>query len=252
MTTGKFYNPIYGNGTWVISCTSSSNDNGLYYSTNGQTWTQSNMTTGYSRIVAYLNGLWLTADGGYSGKNPGLWYSEDGKTWVQSNWTNYSFNDFAYTGNYYLACSGSYEWDGGILYSTDGKNWIKSDASGRFSTLTCGENIVLASPNGDQGIWYSTSPFALNDHIHVPQTTCSGTYTATLSSGTSNTTVDVSSYITDTTNFVYQVAIISAGGNPISAAVDPTAKKAMFARGAGVSATTEITITFKILKIKIT
>ena len=59
----KFYN---ANGIWVAA-----SSNGLYYSTNGMTWTQSNgNVTGSFDTVYNANGIWVTG-----GSTAGLYYS---------------------------------------------------------------------------------------------------------------------------------------------------------------------------------
>ena len=67
---------VYANGIWVGSGI------GIYYSTDGKTWTQSNITSGYYNFVN-ANGIWV----GYR-YNYGFIYSTDGKTWTQSNITS--------------------------------------------------------------------------------------------------------------------------------------------------------------------
>lgn len=71
-----------GNGLWVAS----SYSNGLFYSYDGKTWTQSNIdAAAESRrdSVYYANGVWVSGSG-----TKGLYYSLDGKTWTQSNITD--------------------------------------------------------------------------------------------------------------------------------------------------------------------
>ena len=77
------YNTVYNaNGIWVAG----SNSTGLYYSTDGKTWTQSNITSGRFTTVYNANGIWVAG-----GSNTGLYYSTDGKTWTQSNITSGRF-----------------------------------------------------------------------------------------------------------------------------------------------------------------
>ena len=95
------------NGIWVAG----SSGNGLYYSTDGKTWTQSNITSisigsaGYNEDLYYSNGIWV------AGSNTGLYYSTDGKTWTQSNIT--STNMFCVYNANGIWVAGS---DGGGLY----------------------------------------------------------------------------------------------------------------------------------------
>lgn len=61
----------YRENLWVVS-----GDNGLYYSNDGMTWSQSNITDGNVNSVTYGNGMWLAC--GY-----GIYCSADGITWTQ-------------------------------------------------------------------------------------------------------------------------------------------------------------------------
>lgn len=84
----------------------------------------------------------------------------------------------------------------------------------------------------------------------------SETYVSTLAQATSNISEDVSDFLVDTTNYVYIPIVISSNngtdnGTPISMQIDHTAKVAMLARCSGVSSALTITVTYKILKIKV-
>ena len=68
----------YANGIWV-ACGSSGN--GLWYSTDGRYWTQSNKTGGsFSGGARYANGIWVACSNGN-----GLWYS-DVQTLIDNGW----------------------------------------------------------------------------------------------------------------------------------------------------------------------
>ncbi len=105
----------YANGIFVGSCNNTNISSGLSYSTDGITWTQSNITTGYNYYGYYpifANGLWVIS------LNNGLYYSTDGKTWTQnSNITNSKIH---YSNGIWIA-NGSK----GVWYSTDGKTWTQ-------------------------------------------------------------------------------------------------------------------------------
>ena len=92
------------NGIWVVT---SKNNQGLYYSTDGKTWEQSNRTDIAFKSVYNANGIWVAG----TGNGFGLYYSTDGKTWVQSNITSGSFNS-VYNANGIWVAAG---W--GLLYS---------------------------------------------------------------------------------------------------------------------------------------
>ena len=80
--------------------------------------------------------------------------------------------------------------------------------------------------------------------------------TTSIPSGTSNKTVDISNYITDTSNYLYQVFIMSTNdgtnyGIPITATVDIMSRKVIFARASGEEDTQTITINYVIAKFLI-
>ena len=139
----EFNSVYYGNNTWVAASI-----NGLYYSTDGKSWTQSNITSVRFNSVYYGNNIWVA--GGYY---YGLYYSTDGKTWTQSNVTSGYFSSVysVYYGNG-LWVSGS---NNGLYYSIDGKNWTLSNVtSGNFSSVYYGNGIWGA------GLYYSESTFS--------------------------------------------------------------------------------------------
>ena len=111
----------HGNGLWVAGT-----ENGLYYSEDGKTWTQSNITAGSFGAVAHGNGLWVAGFGN------GLYYSEDGKTWTQSNITASGWGrGIAYADGLWVAAVNTT----GLYYSTNGKVWIQSNVTS--ATVYC-------------------------------------------------------------------------------------------------------------------
>ena len=56
VTSGRFSVIVYANGLWVAG---SNSGEGLYYSTDGKTWTQSNVTSGDFKTIVYANYLWV-------------------------------------------------------------------------------------------------------------------------------------------------------------------------------------------------
>ena len=81
MTDGFFHGGAsYASGRWVAS---DSNNMGLWYSTDGKNWTQSNKTAGFFHGGArYANGIWVACN---SNNNIGLWYS-DVNTLIDNGW----------------------------------------------------------------------------------------------------------------------------------------------------------------------
>ena len=74
MTNDALVTVYYANGIWVAG---SNSYKGLYYSTDGMTWTQSNYTSGHFNSVYYANEIWITGS-----NDDGLYYSVDGMTWT--------------------------------------------------------------------------------------------------------------------------------------------------------------------------
>ncbi len=146
-----FCNIVYysNKSIWVAG---SEQSNGLQYSTNGMSWTQSNISTGIIRTVCYGNNIVIA--GGY---NTGIYYSTDGKTWTQSNTTTGSFNLLYYYEDIYIAVSGNNK---GLYYSTDGKTWTQSNiTSGSFMT-SIGESYHPVTTNNNNNYIYCNSRLA--------------------------------------------------------------------------------------------
>lgn len=137
----------YGNGMWIAG---SYTNKGLYYSIDGKTWVQSNITTYNCHDAYYANGLWVAALRSPS-SSLGLWYSSDGKNWGQSNITNVSLAA-VYNANGLWVAGGS----AGFYYSADGKAWTKSSSSGYCNILRYGNGIWVSGGPYDEFSNYST------------------------------------------------------------------------------------------------
>ena len=137
-----------------------SNNNGLYYSTDGKTWTQSNITSGRFDAIVYANDLWVVgSNSGY-----GLYYSTDGKTWTQSNVTSGHLKNIVYANGLWVAGCGI---DKGLYYSTDGKTWTHSNiTSGNFKNIVYANGLWVVGSNNN-GLYYSASKYALTDTVDM-------------------------------------------------------------------------------------
>ena len=102
-------NVLDNNGIYVTSLSTG----GLYYSTNGTAWVQSNITSGIYTIIAYGNGKYIASS--YS-SSLGILYSYDGMTWTASNITSGVYYNIKYVNDKFIA--GSYG-NTGLYYSTD-------------------------------------------------------------------------------------------------------------------------------------
>ena len=138
----------YGDDIWVLS----KNNSGLYYSTDGKTWTQSNANNGTFYDIHYANGIWVACSGI---SITGLYYSTDGKTWTQSNIKTGNFKSAYYANGLWVA-SGSFS--NGLYYSTDGKTWTQSNTtSNSWGSVRYGNGVwVVSNDDYDRGLYYST------------------------------------------------------------------------------------------------
>lgn len=183
----------YADGLWVGGGPGSTG--GLYYSTDGKTWTASGITSGDFYTIVNANGIWVAGnstrygspmyslDGktwlrcsgisaDYSaaityanglwvmGTDSGIYYSTDGKSWPHSNITSGEFRSIANANGLWVA--GSYEGTGsgkGIYYSTDGKSWTQSNltnTSNNYGTIVNANGLWVSGTYYSKGICYST------------------------------------------------------------------------------------------------
>lgn len=121
---------------------------GIYYSTDGKTWAQSNLKDPWVYNITYGNGIWVAGTSG-----SGIYYSTDGKTWTQSNITSRYVYGVAYGVDLWVATG----FGDGLIYSTDGKTWINSNnTSGVFESVAYGNGIWVAGSYINDAIYYST------------------------------------------------------------------------------------------------
>lgn len=148
-TNATFYGDyaFYANNMWVCST-----EKGLYYSTNGKSWTKCTLASGINKEVSpntinYANGSWITT-------SPNL-YSEDGITWSKASFSNGS-------GSMQEAWFANGVWIGGqsnIYRSTDnGKTWTTILEDKWSWGVIYADNIwVMSGGNWKEtdGIYYS-------------------------------------------------------------------------------------------------
>lgn len=147
--TGNFEDGVYNaNGMWVTA-----NATGIYYSLDGKSWMQSNITSipgQYLPVIytiIYKAGIWVI-----NSRN-GIYYSTDGKNWTQSNLTSDNL-DLKFANGIWLATSNNNGYESGIYYSTDGKTWTQSNlTSGGFFIYEDVNGVFVAS--GSNGVYYS-------------------------------------------------------------------------------------------------
>lgn len=123
---------------------------GLKWSSDGVTWTASNITASSFIRVCYFDGLWVASNLG-----SGLYYSADGKTWKQSNITSGMFYGEVHRANgLWVGCG----YGSGLYYSTDGKTWTQSNIkTGQFISAHYANGLwVAVTFASDDGIYYST------------------------------------------------------------------------------------------------
>lgn len=141
---GCYYSDVhFANGVWVASDW----DYGLQYSTDGVTWTRSNITNHAVNSVYYANGLWVAAAELY-----GMLYSTDGKMWSYGVIEGYGQCMDVYYGNGDWV-AGCYN---GIYYSTDGITWVHSNNTSRnINNVYYANGVWLASSSNS--LWFSTN-----------------------------------------------------------------------------------------------
>ena len=116
----------YRAGLYIRSDGRDYSPTGLHYSTDGVTWKQSNLTTGYINSICYFNGLYVVT--GTRGQCNGVFYSTDGKTWTKSN-AKAGGRKVIYA-NKLWQVSVNVLGGGAVYYSADGKTW----STGTFTT----------------------------------------------------------------------------------------------------------------------
>lgn len=138
----------YANGLWVTG--RGSGGDGLYWSTDGKSWTKGSGGGSYTFNAVYgANGMWVACSDSH-----GLWWSTDGKTWTQSSEaSSYTFNSVFYLNGIWVACSASH----GLWWSTDGKVWFQCNGATSYTVKAtfCGNGAWVAGTDS-HGLWYSS------------------------------------------------------------------------------------------------
>ena len=143
ISTYDFVSIHYANGIWVAGAGYYSR-RGLYYSTNGKTWDQSNITSDTAiYTVYYANGIWVAG-------SRGLYYSTDGMIWDQSNIISSTFQSVYYANGIWVAGSR------GLYYSTDGMTWTQSIVTNRAFNFVYYANGIWVACNDGTGLYHST------------------------------------------------------------------------------------------------
>lgn len=154
MASGVSYNTnivsaTYCGGILLGAGNGGTGGKGFKYSTDGKTWTASNITTGGAHYAAfaYGNGLYVA-----SGLSKGLFYSTDGMTWTKSNITTGNYCTIYYNGAIWIA--GNAAIDKYMYYSKDGKSWTAL-SSGPHGTGIVEYNSGIWVAYAYNGLWYS-------------------------------------------------------------------------------------------------
>jgi hypothetical protein len=145
-------------GIWVAG---SASNTGLYYSLNGESWTQSNITTGNFNTVEYTNGYFVVG----GGSNNGLYYSTNGINWTATPVTSNNFNSITYDGTNWIAGG-----DNGVWYTSNPPTgawtnaslqpWIVGGnlpSSGAWTSMAYGNGTYVAIQQGGTAAAYSTN-----------------------------------------------------------------------------------------------
>lgn len=162
--TGIIKKIVYADGLWVAMGVS-----GLWYSTDGMNWTQSDTIQGchknYTNVPLYHheNGIWL------AGNDTATYYSTDAVTWTECVGARKRIQDFASIKGVLVGIFG-----GDIYYSTDCINWAKSNANkgSYYNGLLCSANgLMLAFSNtlkySTDGINWTEPEQTLSDVVRL-------------------------------------------------------------------------------------
>lgn len=139
----------FGNGTFVAvygTNDGTTPSGGSYYSSNGQSWTQSNLTTSQNwSAVGYGNGVFVAAS---YGSTVGA-YSTDGINWTESTLPSASdWVAIAYGNGVFVVASST-----GIAFSANGQSWTAATLSSSFdaSDIAFGNGVFVAIQNAPSG-----------------------------------------------------------------------------------------------------
>ena len=128
----------FGAGVFVLGSTAT-NYTGIYYSEDGLTWTQSNLTAVKGNAIVYAENLFVAST------SAGIYYSEDGKTWLESNVVGTAFAGVAYGDGMWAAYSGPKT----LYLSEDGKNWSSVSAiKYNVRAVTIADGVIIAAVDG--------------------------------------------------------------------------------------------------------
>ena len=171
-------NVVFDNKLWVIGGTDlSSYKNDVWYSTDGETWTEATASAQFSArsshtTVVFDNKLWVIGgyDENFAFKND-VWYSTDGITWTEATASasfsgRYTHTSVVYDNKLWVigGTDGSLKND--VWYSSDGVTWSEATASAQFSERTGHTTIVydnklwviggFSVSSRKKDIWFST------------------------------------------------------------------------------------------------
>lgn len=137
----------FGKNIWVAAGYDST---GLYYSLDGMTWTQSNITSITVGTVCYANGIWVACS-----YDNGIYYSLDGMVWTLSTSSSHASKALRcyYANGIWLAFL-EYT-NNAILYSTDGKEWTRAINIPHTNAVYNANGIWVAAT--DNGLYYSVT-----------------------------------------------------------------------------------------------
>lgn len=173
---GEPVNIYYQNNIYLLALNynSSSKPGGIYYSTDGITWTQANLTGTISGIshISYFKNKFIAIPR-FSQK---IRYSYDGINWVETNTQAYSYDKPLLTEDIILLPTQG-------AYSTDGITWTR-EYRNAFSIVYHIKDCYIGVYdyyNQVPGIFYSKD---LVTWTEVTSVTVTGTYSGTVMNGT--------------------------------------------------------------------
>lgn len=130
----------YVNDIWLAS-----GNDGIYYSLDGKTWAQTNITNDTFFNFECINGIKYASK---SGASEYLYYSFDGITWQQIK----PLPSYTYVQDVPLYSSGAFllPTSNGVFYSADGINYTKAKGiKNDITHLTCGNGVLICCGQSD-------------------------------------------------------------------------------------------------------
>lgn len=139
----------------------------VYCSTDGTSWTKTNISDSYFRSVYYAFGKYISFPHADSCNTAGILYSADGITWNVSNISVGEFQQsqiFEFAGKLFCLNDASDK----LLYTTDGMNWNETEYRyGAISSRFMSDNILIIASGGSDAVYSSIDGISWTKELDV-------------------------------------------------------------------------------------